>query len=97
MSEPINARIDRMFARDRFMAWLSVVLLWLTIAVVYFAVDNVLDDTRIRVALAIAAIALLVFNTASIFAMVRHYQQDKAHIYGLDIRHLDENRAARGE
>jgi len=26
---------------------------------------------------------------ASIFAMFRHYAKDKAHIYSVDIRHLD--------
>lgn len=94
MSESLNSRIDRMFTRDRIMAWIAVVLLWLVIAFVYFAVDSVVNDVRIKVALGIAALALLLLNTASIAAMVRHYREDKAHIYGLDIRHLDENRAA---
>lgn len=97
MSESLNSRIDRMFTRDRIMAWIAVVLLWLVIAFVYFAVDSVVNDVRIKVALGIAALALLLLNTASIAAMVRHYREDKAHIYGLDIRHLDENRAASGD
>jgi hypothetical protein len=29
--------------------------------------------------------------------MIRHYEEDKDHIYGLDIRHLDENRASKAE
>ena len=40
----------------------------------------------------IAAIVLLLFNTASIAAMVRHYAHDKEHIYGVDIKHLDAGR-----
>ena len=32
---------------------------------------------------------VLLFNTASIFAMIRHYSGDKEHIYGLDIHYLD--------
>ena len=37
----------------------------------------------------IAAAAVLIFNTASIGAMVKHYEDDKEFIYGLDIKHLD--------
>jgi hypothetical protein len=35
---------------------------------------------------------LLLFNTASIVAMTRHYAADKDHIYGIDIKHLDAGR-----
>ncbi len=31
----------------------------------------------------------LIFNTASIFAMLSHYAEDKENIYGLDIHYLD--------
>jgi len=37
----------------------------------------------------VGAALLLLFNTASIIAMLKHYGQDKAHIYAIDIRHLD--------
>jgi nicotinamide riboside transporter PnuC len=93
MAESIASRIDRMFARDRLMAIVLVVLLWLCTAFVYFSVDKFVTDGGIRIALIIGALALLAFNTASIVAMIRHYREDKEHIYGLDIRHLDENRS----
>jgi thioesterase domain-containing protein len=39
-------------------------------------------------------VALVVlFNTVSITAMVRHYREEKERIYGLDIEHLDAMRA----
>jgi hypothetical protein len=38
----------------------------------------------------------LIFNTASIAAMVKHYEEDKEFIYGLDIKHLDEAKKNRG-
>ncbi len=94
MGESLNSRIDRMFARDRLMAWFALAALWVFVAFVYFAVDAFVTDGRIRAALMVSAAILLVFNTASIAAMVRHYGNDRIHIYGLDIRHLDENRAA---
>jgi hypothetical protein len=40
----------------------------------------------------IAAAILLLYNTSSIVAMIRHYAEDKAHIYPLDIHHLDAGR-----
>jgi len=96
MAESLASRIDTMFARDRIMALVFVALLWLCTAFVYFALDSLVFDRRIRIALAIAALFLLAFNTASILAMIRHFREDKEHIYGLDIRHLDENRARSG-
>ena len=32
---------------------------------------------------------------APVTAMLRHYREDRDHIYGLDIHHLDEHRARR--
>ncbi len=44
---------------------------------------------------ALAAAAVLIFNTASVMAMLRNYAEDKAFIYGLDLKHLDEMRKGR--
>ncbi len=90
MAEHLAHRIDRMFARDRAFALFMVAVLWVCVGFVYLAVDAHVRDGGIRAALAVGALLLLVFNTASILAMVRHYREDKEHIYGLDIRHLDE-------
>ncbi|MEM5339526.1 hypothetical protein [Paraburkholderia azotifigens] len=95
MEHAIRKRINQMFSRDRRMAQIALLLLWVTIGYVYFAVTSQTDDFLVRVALTIGASTVLVFNSASILAMIRHYQEDKDHIYGLDIRHLDENRAAK--
>ncbi len=97
MDGDIRTRIDRMFGYDRMFAWIMVILLWLTMLYVVFAVDNHITEKSLSVVLYIAAAAVLVFNTASIFAMISHYRHDKDHIYGLDIRHLDEQRRARSQ
>jgi hypothetical protein len=47
----------------------------------------------VRVLLVIGALAVLIFNTASIAAMLSHYAVDKQFIYGLDIRALDAMKA----
>jgi enoyl-CoA hydratase/carnithine racemase len=49
----------------------------------------------VRIVVLIAAAAVLIFNTASIAAMVKNYEEDKAFIYGLDIKNLDEARKMR--
>ncbi len=90
--QSLRSRIDAMLSRDRAMAWIFVVLLWVTIGFVYFAMDQFIIDNTLRVVLIIGALLILIFNTASMLAMIKHYQADRDHIYGLDIKHLDENR-----
>ena len=88
----MQSRIDRMFARDRLWAWGFVIVLWIVLAFVYFAVSGLIEDGTAKVVAAIAALLVGIFNTASIAAMISHYGHDKNSIYELDIRHLDANR-----
>ncbi len=92
MASDLHSRIDTMFRRDRFMALCLLVLLWFTIAFVYFATDRFVTDSYVRAALVGGAVVVVFFNTASIVAMIRHYMHDKFHIYSLDIQHLDRHR-----
>lgn len=93
MTSNLNGRIERMFGADRRMAITFVVCLWLIVGFVFFAVSSFTDDPGIRSVLLVGALAVLVFNTAAIVAMLRHYAEDKHFIYDIDIRHLDEYRA----
>ena len=88
----IDARIDRMHQRDRKGALAFVIGLWITILFALFTMWPLIGDGGIRMVLAISAALVLAFNTAAIVAMLRHYHDDKAFIYGLDIKHLDEMR-----
>lgn len=92
MAPDLAARIDRMFLLDRLWAWSFVVALWLVVGFVFLAISPLIEGAGIRAALIVSGLAVLAFNTAAIAAMVRHYADDKAFIYGLDIRHLDERR-----
>ena len=83
MANDLQSRIDARFTRDKIFAWGFVVLI---------AVQPYIVHTEILVVCWIAAAVLLLFNTASIGAMVRHYSHDKDHIYGTDIKHLDAGR-----
>jgi fatty acid desaturase len=93
MNQHLRSRIDSMFSQDKIMAWIFVVLLWISIVFVYFAIIGFVEDGAMRIVLSIGALLVLVFNTASMLAMIRHYGHDKDHIYGLDIKHMDENRS----
>ncbi len=88
----IDARIDRMHQRDRKGALAFVIGLWITMLFALFTMWPLIEDGMIRAVLAISAAAILALNTAAIVAMLRHYNDDKAFIYGLDIMHLDEMR-----
>ena len=88
----LDARIDRMHQRDLKGALAFVIGLWITILFALFTMWPLIGEGMIRIVLAIAAVLVLAFNIAAIMAMLRHYHDDKAFIYGLDIMHLDEMR-----
>jgi hypothetical protein len=85
----LNARIEAMYRSDVRGAWLLVALLWIVVLFVLAMSWPHIPDSGIRVVVLVAAAAVLIFNTASIRAMVKHYAEDKHFIYGLDIQHLD--------
>lgn len=97
MATNLNERIETMYRGDRLGAWTFVAALWIVILFVLTMVWQVVPDTDLRVVLTTAAGAVLLFNTAAIRAMVKHYEADKEFIYTLDIRNLDIARAARAE
>ena len=85
-------RIETMYATDRLAATTLVIVLWATVFFVMLAVRGFIADPTIEIVCWIGAGLLLLFNTASILAMIRHYGHDKQHIYAVDIRHLDAGR-----
>lgn len=91
----LNQRIEAMHQADRRGAWLFVVALWAVILFVLFMSWPHIPDQGVRIVVVLAAAAVLIFNTASVMAMLRNYGEDKDFIYGLDIKHLDEMRKGR--
>ena len=92
MAKDLQARIEAMFALDRLWATGFVIALWIVVLFVMLAVRPFMPSRGIEIVCWIAAFILLLFNTASITAMIRHYRNDKQHIYSVDIRHLDAGR-----
>jgi len=82
-------RIHSMYAGDRRWAVAAVLTLWATYSFVFYAMTVYVTNPEILYALAGAGSVVLLFNTASIYAMIKHYAEDKEHIYGLDVHYLD--------
>jgi hypothetical protein len=80
-----------MYERDSAAAVLLIAVLWATVLFVMLAIRPFMPQA-VEIVCWISAGILLLFNTASIVAMIRHYAADKDHIYGVDIHHLDAGR-----
>jgi hypothetical protein len=85
----LNQRIEAMYQSDKRGAYILVALLWIAILFVLVMSWPYIPDSGVRIVALIGAAAVLIFNTASIIAMLSHYKEDKAFIYGLDIQQLD--------
>lgn len=91
-----DPRVQSMFSGDRIWAFGAVIVLWCVYAFTFWQLSQHVAEDGVLQALAIAGGLVLLFNTASIIAMIVHYSHDKEHIYGLDIHYLDEMKKAKG-
>lgn len=85
-----------MHKRDVQVAWAFVVGLWSAVIFVAYATWGLAPTGGARTLLLIAGAIVLLFNTAAILAMLRHYREDRDFMYGLDIKFLDEARGRKG-
>lgn len=92
----LNQRIGAMHRRDVQVAWAFVIGLWFAIIFVAVATWDLAPNGIARTLLLCAGVVVLVFNTAAILAMLKHYREDRDFMYGLDIKFLDESRGHRG-
>lgn len=91
----LTKRIEAMHRRDVTIAWTFVIGLWLAIGFVAWATWPLAPSAAARAVLLAGGAIVLIFNTAAIMAMLRHYREDRDFMYGLDIKFLDAARAAR--
>lgn len=91
-----DPRIHKMFGGDRLWSVVALAVLWATYAFVFWKTMPYVESNEELLALSIGGGMVLLFNTASILAMLAHYADDKEHIYGLDIHYLDEMNKAKG-
>lgn len=92
----LTKRIEAMHRRDVAVAWAFVLGLWFAVIFVAIATWDIAPNPTARAMLLIAGAFVLVFNTAAIVAMLRHYREDRDFMYGLDIKFLDAARARKG-
>jgi hypothetical protein len=85
-----------MHKRDVLVAWAFVIGLWFAIIFVAIATWDLAPSGTARAMLLVAGAVVLLFNTAAILAMLRHYREDRDFMYGLDIKFLDEARERKG-
>jgi hypothetical protein len=84
-----------MYAGDRGAALLALGALWGIYLFVFWELLPLVGDPTVLYVLGAGGALVLLFNTASILAMLAHYSEDRAHIYGLDLHYLDEMKKSR--
>ncbi|WP_374433898.1 hypothetical protein [Tabrizicola sp.] len=92
----LNQRIEAMHRRDVMVAWAFVIGLWFAVIFVALATWNLAPNSTARLLLLIGGAVVLLFNTAAILAMLRHYREDRDFMYGIDIKFLDEAKGRKG-
>ena len=85
----LQQRIEALYRSDLRGCALLIICLWATILFVLAMTWPYIPDAGIKLVVAVAAAAVLIFNTAAILAMVKHYKEDKDFIYGLDVKNAD--------
>ncbi|MES2815065.1 MAG: hypothetical protein V4720_09235 [Pseudomonadota bacterium] len=91
----LNQRIEAMHRRDVLVAWAFVIGLWCAVIFVALATWDLAPNSTARTLLLIGGAIILIFNTAAILAMLKHYREDRDFMYGLDIKFLDEAKGRR--
>jgi len=91
----MTERIEKMHRRDTMVAWAFVSGLWFVIGFVAIVAWSLAPTPAARNVLLFGGAVLLIFNTAAILAMLRHYREDRDFMYGLDIKFLDAAKAAK--
>ena len=86
-----------MHKRDVLVAWVFVAGLWVAMIFVAMATWDLAPNGPARVLLMIGGAIVLLFNTAAILAMLKHYREDRDFMYGLDIKFSDEARALKAQ
>lgn len=94
-----ESRVEAMYARDKLAAYVSVVTVWAVYIFVYWRMSDHFAAIGLTWLMVGLGAMVLLLNTAAVVALIKHYREDKAAIYGTDIYYLDriaaEKRAAR--
>lgn len=90
-----DRRVHAMFQRDTAAASVAVVAVWATYAFVFWRMRDQFATSGVTLLMLAAAGLVLLLNTAAVVALIKHYREDKAAIYGTDLYYLDRIAAER--
>lgn len=93
--DSVRGQMDAMYRRDRWMAVASVVLLLIVLPFVFVALWSNMPGAGTKLVLLVSGCVLLLYNVASMLALVRNYDRDREFIYRRDVAHVRELRVAR--
>jgi hypothetical protein len=81
--------------QDRIWAFTWMTALVVVVPFTIIALWNDMPTSGVKTVLVIAGAIVLVYNLASMLALIRDYERDHDFIYRRDVAHLREQRAAR--
>lgn len=84
-----DPRIEPMFRRDCAAAYLSIAVVWAVYAFTFWRMADQFAASGVTALMLVLGGMVLLLNTAAVVALIRHYREDKASIYGTDIYYLD--------
>ena len=90
----MQERIDPMLKRDIAVGVFFASAMWLTLLFVYLVTARVVEDRMVTFVMLAAALALGVLNTLSLMSLISRYRNEREHVYGEDILHLDALKAS---
>lgn len=85
----VDPRVDRMFHQDCRWAIVALVTVWLLYTFVFYMIMPHIKDETVLAVLLVSGGLVMLFNAAAIYAMIKHYSEDRTHIYGLDLHYQD--------
>lgn len=93
MKSMMQERIDSMLKRDIAVGVFFASAMWLTLLFVFVVTARIVEDRAVMVVMLAAALVLGVFNTLSLLSLISRYRNERQHVYGEDITHLDAMKA----
>lgn len=80
--------IDRLYRYDSFVIIGFILLMWAILAIVLTQVVALLEENIVRAIAVSSALAVGIFSTASLVAVLVHLKQKKRMLYGEDVDNL---------
>jgi hypothetical protein len=91
----VQAQMQSMLDRDRVMAYGFVIALLIVLPFILIAIWDNVPSTGVKVVLLVSLAIVLLYNVASMVALVRNYQRNRDFVYRRDVAHLRERAALR--